>query len=75
MSFEDKAQEVELQAWEQNNALRQSIRRYTPSEDGYGPEHCIECGDDMPDVRRSMGSHLCTTCKQREEGKARMLRS
>jgi RNA polymerase-binding transcription factor DksA len=25
-------------------------------------EFCSECGDNIPDVRREMGFHLCITC-------------
>lgn len=62
MSAEDKAQEIELAHWEFNNRSKPEIK-FTPSQSGYGPVYCSECGDDMPTARREYGFHQCTDCK------------
>lgn len=67
MSFEDRAQEVELQDWERNNNRQFERHTYQPGEPGYGPAECVECGDDMPVQRRTMGATLCTACKTQQE--------
>lgn len=67
MSIEDRAQEAEAAEWERNNRPRRGIRIFSPSEPGYGPELCLECEDDMPDVRRAYGYNLCTECATERE--------
>lgn len=67
MSVEDRAQDLELQDWQRNNRPRAERRTFSPGEEGYGPAHCAECGDDMPPERRARGSHVCTACKTLQE--------
>jgi RNA polymerase-binding transcription factor DksA len=71
MSAEDHAQELELKEWERNNKTRSDPVRHEPTDAGYGPEECIECGDDMPAVRRGYGYKLCVTCQQAREPRRR----
>ena len=66
MSAEDKAQELELLDWERNNKARE-IRKYKPTEQGYGAAQCEECDDPMPTTRREDGRKYCTSCQQRQE--------
>jgi RNA polymerase-binding transcription factor DksA len=47
------------------DARIESIRAAVPT--GKGPEHCIECGNDMPEARRDHGYVLCVECKTLEE--------
>jgi RNA polymerase-binding transcription factor DksA len=74
MNLEDRAQEHELAEWEARNAGRQQVAAHAPGEPGYGPEKCVECGTDMPDKRREMGSHWCTPCMSARERLAARLR-
>ena len=54
---------------ENNDALQSAkiaqIRAQVPT--GKGPEFCLECGNDMPSVRREYGYVLCVECKTAEE--------
>lgn len=61
MSIEDRAQDQEVADWERNNRPRDR-RIFAPGEEGYGPECCAECGDEMPEVRRAYGYALCVSC-------------
>lgn len=70
MSIEDKAQEHEAAIWEQNNRARE-VTRFLPSERGYGPAECVDCGADMHKVRRSYGFTRCTACASELEPTAR----
>jgi RNA polymerase-binding transcription factor DksA len=63
MSIEEKAQELECAEWEARNAPRPTRPTFRPGEPGYGPEECAECDDPMPDLRRTMGCHLCAPCQ------------
>ena len=64
MSMEDRAQEHEAHVWELNNVHRKQMPPVAqPGDPRYGPEECEECGDDMPEVRRSYGFKLCTQCQ------------
>lgn len=67
MSMEDAAQDHEVRIWEINNRPRPEAKKYAPGQDGYGPEECVECGDDMPALRRENGWCLCTACKAKTE--------
>lgn len=72
MSNEDAAQALELKQWEFNNASRPvGPITYEPDAPGYGPAECIECGDDMPEVRRRYGFKMCVHCKSRQEANSR----
>lgn len=66
MSLEDKAQEHEAMLWEQNNRARE-VTRFQPTDKGYGPAECVDCGDDMHPVRRSYGFTRCTKCASARE--------
>lgn len=63
MSFEDLAQQHEAMELAQINAPRSPQPTYKPSEPGYGPEECEDCGAEMHPVRRAYGFTLCTACK------------
>lgn len=67
MSEADIAQVHELRDWERNNAPRKPLPKYKPNEREYGPESCVECGDDMPRLRREMGKIKCTDCTSSAE--------
>lgn len=67
MSEADRAQELEARDWEINNRPRMPRPVYSPHERGYGPAECVECGDDMPDLRRAMGCEMCTDCTSIQE--------
>lgn len=67
MSDEDRAQELELKGWEWNNRSRDEVKKYEPGEAGYGPQECDDCGDDIPEKRRSHGYRLCVACKSDQE--------
>lgn len=71
MSDADIAQVHELRDWERNNAPRKPIPKYAPNDYSYGPESCVECGDDMPDLRREMGVLKCTDCTSAVEARAK----
>lgn len=62
MSEADRAQEVEARDWAHNNRPRPPLPVFAPHEKGYGPAECVECGEDMPELRRSMGREMCTEC-------------
>jgi RNA polymerase-binding transcription factor DksA len=74
MSEEDKAQEVELKQWEHNNRSRQEPKKYAPTDEGYGPEECDDCGSSMPTARREHGFKICVSCKTIEEKQAAKFR-
>jgi RNA polymerase-binding transcription factor DksA len=67
MSAADKAQEIELAAWEVNNRARPEVHRFISAEAGYGPEFCEICDAPMPAVRREYGYTLCVSCKSKSE--------
>jgi len=68
MSMEDVAQDVELREWERNNLARsRGPTKFQPSDAGYGPAECDECGDEMPAERRAWGFMVCVSCKQAME--------
>jgi len=66
MSQEDRAQDQEIMEWERNNKVR-TAKTYIPTDAGYGPEWCDECGATMPELRRVDGRRLCTTCQTVQE--------
>jgi RNA polymerase-binding transcription factor DksA len=70
MSIEDRAQELELRDWERNNRPRNEQKRFEPNQKGYGTSHCLDCGDEMPLLRRAMGKNMCTDCTSAEERKS-----
>lgn len=72
MSEADRAQEVEARDWEHNNRPRAPLPVFTPKDKGYGPAECVECGDEMPELRRSMGCEMCTDCTSIRERKTKM---
>lgn len=74
MSMEDYAQKIELAEWERNNASRQPPVKYAPEDEGYGPEHCDECGEEMPAARRAHGFRICVHCKAKHELQQKHLR-
>lgn len=61
MSIEDRAQEIELAQWERNNQPRERLI-FNPDDEGYGPEQCVNCDDDMHEVRRAYGFKVCVVC-------------
>jgi len=63
MSAEDRAQELEVKVWEQNNRPRTELVKFEPGQEGYGPEECDECGADMHPVRRGYGFKVCVSCQ------------
>lgn len=71
MSAEDRAQELEVKVWEQNNKASTEPLRYEPTDPGYGPAECEECDGDMHPVRRSYGYKLCVSCQQAREPRRR----
>jgi RNA polymerase-binding transcription factor DksA len=76
MSPEDIAQAVELRQWEANNSSRPAVIRYTPADEGYGPEFCAtdECEAPLPAARREWGFTICIACKERAELKDKHFR-
>lgn len=72
MSEADRAQELEAKDWEINNRPRPQRPVFTPRDRGYGPAQCIECTDEMPELRRSMGCDMCTDCTSALERKQKM---
>jgi len=64
--MEDDAQAHELKEWENRNKPRLSSG-FKPGEPGYGPPECMQCGGDMPDIRRGYGYRVCTSCQERLE--------
>jgi len=73
MSIEDVAQDVELAQWERVNQFRNTMPTWKPTDSEYGPSTCQaeECGDQMPEFRRALGRHLCTSCQQLLEDRKR----
>ena len=68
MSEEDRAQEAELREWEINNRSRSAGKvKFKPDEEGYGPEACTSCEDDMPEQRRAWGYEICVVCSEYRE--------
>lgn len=41
--------------------------RQNASQKVNGTKHCIECGDDMPEARRTLGFNLCVPCAEEKE--------
>ena len=72
MSIEDIAQDVEAWDWERNNRPRTPRALLAPDDEDYGPAACKECGDEMPELRRAMGRHLCTSCTELYERRKRL---
>jgi hypothetical protein len=73
MSIEDIAQTHEAAEWERRqNANANKKRVYTPSEPGYGPAECFECGEDMHAVRRGYGYQACVQCQSALERKSKL---
>ena len=70
MSQEDRAQDQEIMDWERYNKVR-SRKTYNPTDAGYGPEWCDECGAVMPELRRTDGRRLCTACQTVQEKQRR----
>lgn len=68
MSLEDNAQAHEAQEWAIRNQPRE-VARYAPSDAGYGPAECQECGAGMHPVRRGYGFKMCTPCQSALEAK------
>lgn len=61
MNIADNAQDVEVRAWEARNQPRE-VKSYSPTDSGYGPAQCEDCGAEMHPVRRSYGYTLCIHC-------------
>jgi formylmethanofuran dehydrogenase subunit E len=74
MSLEDKAQEHEAMVWSLVNAPRPERPTFKPGEPGYGPAECDDCGEDMPELRRTDGRRCCTPCTSERERRALVLR-
>lgn len=76
MADEDRAQEVELRAWEQNNNRPVKPVRFAPGQPGYGPELCENdhCGVAMPEQRRAWGFLICVDCQTTIEQRQARLR-
>lgn len=72
MSEADRAQELEAMDWELNNRPRTPRPVFAPHEKGYGPAECVECGDEMPELRRRMGCEMCTDCTSIQERRIRL---
>ncbi len=66
MSSEDIAQRIELCQWEFNNRSRGQVK-YLPTEAGYGPEECDDCGTEMTLIRREYGFWRCVSCQSEME--------
>ena len=71
MEVEEAAQIHELKEWEARNTPRPAMPTYAPGHPKYGPEFCDECDEPMPDLRRAMGSRLCTACASAVERRNR----
>lgn len=70
MNIADAAQDHEAQEWEIINASRRGAQSiFKPSDAGYGPAECDDCGEEMPDVRRAYGFSLCVHCKGSREAR------
>ena len=41
------------------------LRQNTPPKEG--AKHCIECGEDIPKARQSLGFDLCVLCASESE--------
>ena len=64
----DVAQAIELRQWEFNNQAPVERKLvYCETDPEFGPAECIECGDDMPMVRRQYGFKICVACKTKRE--------
>ena len=72
MSQEDRAQEVELAAWEANQRRPEPVRA-APGDADYGPAECRTCGDDMPAPRRAHGFGQCVACAEAGERNMRLV--
>jgi RNA polymerase-binding transcription factor DksA len=65
LSTEEQAQVLELKEWERINQSRGEVVKYSPGDEGYGPEYCSEdeCGVEMPTPRREWGFAICVGCQ------------
>ena len=70
MSLEDAAQDHEAKIWLLNNRTRE-VKKFAPGAPGYGPQDCVQCGDDMPEPRRAHGFGRCVPCVQKTEAPRR----
>jgi len=55
--IEQMAEEIE------ERIRRQRLRQ----EHGTALTHCIECGDELPELRRQMGKGYCVACQTERE--------
>jgi len=67
MSIEDRAQEQEAQLWLANQTRERAPRLLEPSEVGYGPIDCVQCGAEVTAFRRQHGWMRCTACQSKAE--------
>lgn len=60
---------VDIAAESINNELSRAIDRIrqNASPVTMGPKTCVECGEDIPEVRRKLGFKLCVPCAEESE--------
>lgn len=62
-------EKIQEEAYRRINERPHTQHKFTKDEEGYGPETCVECDEDMPTARREYGFKVCVPCKELAERK------